>query len=207
MKSPAREVLVLASGNAGKLRELDQLLSPLGFDLRPQSDWGMPEAIEDASTFVENALIKARHAVRYSGHAAIADDSGLVVPALNGQPGIRSARFAADHGKDDPGDAANNSLLLEKMAEMEAALRSAFFYCAMVMVRTVDDPAPLVATATWWGKILTAPRGEHGFGYDPLFWVDEHQCSSAQLPSPVKNAISHRGQAVKALLGAINRQP
>jgi XTP/dITP diphosphohydrolase len=198
------EVLVLASGNAGKLRELGELLAPLGLALRPQSDWPMQEAVEDAPTFIENALIKARHAAAHSGHPAIADDSGLVVPALGGAPGIRSARYAADNGQAG-GDGANNRLLLHNMAALQGAQRQAFFYCAMVCVQSPGDPAPLVATAAWWGEILAEPRGDQGFGYDPLFWVAAHNCSSAELPREVKNAISHRGQALRALLGALGR--
>ena len=197
-------LLVLASGNAGKLRELGQLLQPMGFTLRAQSEWGTPEAVEDAPTFIENALIKARHAADHTGHAAIADDSGLVVPALDGEPGIRSARYAADHGQPG-GDAENNRVLLSRMAGLRGAERRAFFYCAMVLTRSSHDPAPLVATAAWWGQILEEPRGEHGFGYDPLFWVSEHDCSSAQLSAELKNSISHRGRAVRTLLGALGR--
>lgn len=199
------EKLVLASGNKGKLREMSQLLQPMGLQLRPQSDWNTPEAVENAPTFIENALIKARHASAHTGLAALADDSGLVVPALGGQPGIRSARYGADHGLQGPVDAANNALLLRHMEGLEGPERRAFFYCAMVLLRGADDPAPLVATAAWWGEVLKAPQGKDGFGYDPLFWVDQHQCSSAQLGAELKNAISHRGKAVQQLLGALRR--
>lgn len=197
-------LLVLASGNAGKLRELAQLLQPMGFTLRAQSEWGTPEAVEDAPTFIENALIKARHAAAHTGHAAIADDSGLVVPALGGEPGIRSARYGADHGAPG-GDSENNQVLLRRMSDLHGPERRAFFYCAMVLTRSERDPAPLVATAAWWGAILHEPRGKHGFGYDPLFWVAEHDCSSAQLSPELKNSLSHRGRAVRTLLGALGR--
>ncbi|MEJ2534503.1 MAG: RdgB/HAM1 family non-canonical purine NTP pyrophosphatase, partial [Gammaproteobacteria bacterium] len=187
--------LVLASGNAGKLRELRELLQPIGFLLRPQSDWDTPEAVEDGLTFVENALIKARNACAHAGHPAIADDSGLVVPALGGAPGIRSARY----GGEPRSDAANNEKLLRAMRDLRGDDRAAYFYCAMVLARSPDDPAPLVATASWWGEILPEPRGEGGFGYDPLFLLPEQGCSSAELPPQTKNRLSHRGQAVRAL--------
>lgn len=183
--------LVLASGNHGKLAELTLMLTPLGFTLLPQSDWDVPEAVEDAHTFIENALIKARHAALHTGLPAIADDSGLVVPALGGAPGIHSARYAGQHG----GDQANNQKLLGAMRNLTGSERAAYFYCAMVLVNFPDDPVPLIASASWHGEIGDAPRGAGGFGYDPLFWLPEHQCSSAELPSGEKNQISHRGQA------------
>lgn len=199
MESVRDHDLVLASGNAGKLRELRQMLEPLGFRLRPQSDWDTPEAVEDGLTFVENALIKARNACAHTGHPAIADDSGLVVPALGGAPGIRSARYS----EAPRGDEANNEKLLRAMSGLSGDDRSAYFYCAMVLARTPDDPAPLVATASWRGRILEAARGEGGFGYDPLFLVPGPGCSSAELPAQEKNRVSHRGQAVRGLLGAL----
>lgn len=192
-------VLVLASGNAGKLRELSDMLSPLGYQLRPQSDWDTPEAVEDAPTFIENALRKARNASRHAGHAAVADDSGLVVPALDGAPGIHSARYAGRHGD----DAANNALLLERMAGLEGEARRAYFFCAVVLTRSEADPAPLVATARWHGDILHEPRGAGGFGYDPLFRVAGGEQTSAELEPSRKNRLSHRGQAVAALVAAL----
>lgn len=192
-------VLVLASGNAGKLRELSDMLSPLGYQLRPQSDWDTPEAVEDAPTFIENALRKARNASRHAGHAAVADDSGLVVPALDGAPGIHSARYAGRHGD----DAANNALLLERMAGLEGEARRAYFFCAVVLTRSEADPAPLVATARWHGDILHEPRGAGGFGYDPLFRVAGGEKTSAELEPSRKNRLSHRGQAVAALVAAL----
>jgi XTP/dITP diphosphohydrolase len=188
-------ILVLASGNEGKLRELDALLRPEGFELRPQSAWGISAAREDRPTFIENALLKARHAARHCGRPSVADDSGLVVPALDGEPGIFSARYAGPQGD----DVANNAKLLQAMETLDGNARRAYFYCAMVLVRTVDDPVPLVATARWEGSIQRKPSGDGGFGYDPLFRVPEHGCSSAELPATTKNRISHRGQAMRRL--------
>jgi XTP/dITP diphosphohydrolase len=190
------ETLVLASGNAGKLAEMRRLLLPLGFKLRPQSEWNMSEAVEDAPTFIENALIKARHAANHSGLPVLSDDSGLVVPALSGLPGIHSARYAGVHGDDD----ANNQKLLKALSGMPAESRRAHFYCAMVMMRGPQDPAPLVSLGLWHGSIAEAPRGEGGFGYDPVFLVDGTGCTSAQLDAETKNRISHRGQAAAGLI-------
>ncbi|MEM1411091.1 MAG: RdgB/HAM1 family non-canonical purine NTP pyrophosphatase [Pseudomonadota bacterium] len=197
MATPAKQV-VLASGNAGKLREFDQILTPLGFEVRPQSEWDTPEAEETGLTFVENALLKARNAATYTGLPALADDSGLVVPALEGAPGIHSARYSPEGTA-----AANNTLLLNEMNLLVGEERVAHFYCALVFLRGPRDPAPLVATAAWHGRILFSPRGEGGFGYDPLFFVPEEDCASAELPRERKNRISHRGQAVAALVAAL----
>jgi len=196
-----RSKLVLASGNQGKLQELSELLQPLGLDLAPQSDWDVPEAVEDAPTFVENALLKARNAARHTGLPALADDSGLVVPALGGAPGIYSARYAGTGA----GDAANNRKLLEDMQGLAGAARVAFFQCAMVYVRSPVDPVPLLACECWQGEIIDKPRGERGFGYDPLFWLEDRQCTSAELPGPVKNRISHRGQAMRKMIELLRR--
>jgi len=195
-------VLVLASGNPGKLREMEQLLGPLGFRLRPQSDWQVPEAVEDGLTFLENALLKARHAARLTGLAAVADDSGLVVPALGGQPGVHSARYSHD----PVGDAANNAKLLRALEGLEGDQRQACFHCTVVLLRSPSDPAPLVASADWWGSILHEPRGTGGFGYDPLFLVPDLGRSSAELPPATKNRISHRGQAIRALAEALAKR-
>lgn len=195
-------VLVLASGNAGKLREMEQLLNPLGFRLRPQSDWQVPEAVEDGLTFLENALIKARHTASLTGRAALADDSGLVVPALGGEPGIHSARYS----QDPVGDAANNAKLLQALEGLEGDQRQAYFHCTVVLLRSPSDPAPLVASADWWGSVLHEPRGSGGFGYDPLFLVPDLGCSSAELPPATKNRISHRGQAIRALAKALEQR-
>ncbi len=186
--------VILASNNAGKLAELNVLLAPLGWTIDPQAQLGISDADETGSTFIENALIKARHACAAGDRPAIADDSGLVVPALNGEPGIYSARYAGEHGN----DSANNARLLQNMADIED--RRAYFFCAMVYLRHAADPVPLVVTAAWHGTITHAPKGNLGFGYDPYFWVDQHNCTAAELQPEVKNAISHRGLAAKALL-------
>lgn len=188
-------LLVLASGNAGKLRELTSMLEPLGWTVRPQSDWDVCEVAEDGLSFVENALIKARHAACITGTPALGDDSGLVVDALNGAPGIYSSRFAGA----DADDAANNQKLLCELQGIAEPDRSAHFYCAMVFVRHAEDPAPLISTGKWSGVILERARGEGGFGYDPLFWIPAQKCSSAELPPEVKNSLSHRGQALAQL--------
>ena len=199
MISGVARTVVLASGNAGKLRELSDMLSGVGLDLKPQSDWNVPEAVEDGLSFVENALLKARHAAGLTGHPSIADDSGLVVPALNGAPGIYSARYAGPGANDHD----NNRKLLEAMEGLSGHERRAYFHCAMVHIESAEDPVPLIASASWWGEIARAPSGQGGFGYDPLFWLADKSCSSAQLPREVKNAISHRGQATRMLLGLL----
>ena len=193
--------LVLASNNAGKLAELSALLGPLGLDLVSQRSLGVVDAEETAVTFVENALIKARHAAHATGLPAIADDSGLVVPALGGEPGIRSAHYGGRHGN----DAENNRTLLERLAG--SGDRRAYFYCALVLLRSADDPAPLIATGAWWGEIARAPRGGHGFGYDPLFLLPGENATAAELDAGVKNRLSHRGQATRALLELLERSP
>ena len=198
-RSGRDRVLVLASGNRGKLQELTAMLDPLGWDVRPQGEWRVPEAVEDGLSFIENALIKARHASRLTGHAALGDDSGLVVDALNGAPGIYSARYAGETA----GDAENNRKLLAALKDIPQAQRTAHFYCAMAVVRHGEDPAPLVAIGRWDGRILEAPAGDGGFGYDPLFWVPGENCSSAQLAPDRKNRLSHRGQALSAMLDLI----
>jgi len=187
---------VLASGNQGKLREMVRLLQPLGLLLRPQSEWQVPEADESAGTFIENALIKARHAARLTGLPAIADDSGLVVPALDGAPGIFSARYAGSSADSQ----ANMRKLLMEMETQPGIDRRAYFFCAVVLLETADDPAPLLATARWHGRILTAPQGSGGFGYDPVFAVGDSQLSAAELDGDEKQLVSHRGQALRKLL-------
>lgn len=191
--------LVLASGNAGKLRELTAMLEPLGWEVRPQSEWAAAEAVEDGLSFIENALIKARHAARLTGLPALGDDSGLVVDALGGAPGIHSARYAGPDASDDD----NNRKLLEALSDVPEALRTAHFYCAMALVRNADDPAPLISVGKWDGVIMLAPAGREGFGYDPLFHVPAEGCSSAQLAPEVKNRLSHRGQALRAMVEQI----
>lgn len=187
--------VVLASGNAGKLRELSAMLRPLHWTVRPQSDWAIEDAVEDGPGFIENALIKARHAARFSGLPALGDDSGLVVDALQGRPGIFSARFAGP----DADDNANNEKLLFELEGVPMQDRTAHFYCAMALVRHAEDPAPLIATGKWCGMILEHARGDGGFGYDPLFTVPERGCSSAEMEPALKNRLSHRGQALIAL--------
>ena len=192
---------ILASGNKGKLREINTVLKPLGFVVRPQSDWQVPEAAETASTFVENSLLKARQAARYTGLPSIADDSGLVVPVLNGQPGIYSARYAGDAADDQ----ANIEKLLAELLGRTGAERQAYFFCALVLLRSADDPAPLIATGRWYGQILESPRGGGGFGYDPVFGIPtltnpDRQTSAAELTPAQKSQLSHRGLALMDLV-------
>ena len=192
--------LVLASNNAGKLAELQSLFAPLGLALVRQGDLGIPEAEEPHPSFIENALAKARHAARHAGSAAIADDSGLCVDALGGAPGVRSARYAEDHGQ-AKGDASNNRLLLEKLsAIVTMPQRSARFVCALVAVRSANDPQPLVAMGRWAGVIWPAPRGDSGFGYDPLMYIPELAHTVAELSPQDKNEHSHRGLASREML-------
>ena len=191
--------VVLASGNAGKLRELNRVLSPLGMVLRSQAEFDVPEVEENGLSFVENAIIKARAAAKHSGLPAIADDSGLEVDYLSGAPGIHSARYSGE------GDEGNNRKLLAALHGVPEEQRSARFQCVLVYMRHGADPTPLVCQASWEGRILQQPRGEAGFGYDPLFYVPDQQCSSAQLPPEVKNRISHRARASALLLEALRQ--
>ncbi|WP_295802988.1 RdgB/HAM1 family non-canonical purine NTP pyrophosphatase [uncultured Microbulbifer sp.] len=185
--------IVLASGNAGKLKEFSQLFSGWQIAVLPQSDFVTEEAAETGLSFIENALIKARHASRASGLPALADDSGLAVDALDGAPGIYSARYAGAGAS----DADNNQKLLAALDGVPTKKRGASFHCALAFVRTPDDPVPLVCTARWRGRILEHTAGDQGFGYDPLFFVEQEGLTSAQLPREVKNRLSHRAQAVK----------
>lgn len=202
-----RKTLILASNNAKKLRELQALIAPLGVELVTQGSLGIPEAEEPHVTFVENALAKARHAAREGRGPAIADDSGLCVDALGGAPGVRSARYAVDAGRAPEGagreviDPANNVWLLDQMQGQNQ--RRAHFTCVLVAVRHAEDPEPLIAEGHWTGELLHAPRGEHGFGYDPLLWLPEHQQSAAELAPDIKNGVSHRAQACTRLLELI----
>ena len=198
----AEQCLVLASGNRGKLREMTAMLEPLGWSVRPQSDWDVPDAVEDGLSFIENALIKARHAAQLTGLAALGDDSGLAVDFLGGSPGIYSARYAGEGA----GDSANNAKLLKALANVPQSQRGAHFYCAMALVRHAEDPAPMIAIGRWDGRILEAPQGDGGFGYDPLFWVPGEACSSAQLPAQLKNSLSHRGRALRLLVRQIEEE-
>ena len=187
--------IVLASGNAGKLVEMREILVDTNIELVAQSQLGIADADETATTFVENALIKARHAAMLSGLPALGDDSGLCVDALDGAPGLLSARYAGRHGD----SAANISRLLGALEHVADAQRSAHFYCCVVLLRRANDPAPLIAEGRWHGQILHAPRGNNGFGYDPVFFDPNHNASAAELESSLKNRISHRGQALAKL--------
>ncbi len=187
------DTVVLASGNKGKLAELQDALSGTGLILQPQSELGVSDAIEDGLTFVENALIKARHASRCTGLPALADDSGLVVPSLGGAPGIYSSRYSGN------GDAANNSKLLEAMAGLEGKARGAHFFCVLVYLQSADDPAPIIVDGRWHGVISHCPRGEGGFGYDPIFEDGQSGRCAAEMTMEQKRAVSHRGLAVAAL--------
>ncbi|WP_370262198.1 RdgB/HAM1 family non-canonical purine NTP pyrophosphatase [Limnobacter sp.] len=194
---------VLASGNQGKLREFQDLFAPWGVQWVAQAELGVPDAEEPFHTFVENALTKARHASRLSGRPALADDSGLCVPALQGAPGVLSARYATLFGQ-QKNDANNNACLIKNLAGI--ADRRAYFVCAMVWVAHADDPTPCIAQKMWWGEVIDQPQGEHGFGYDPHFWLPEHQCTAAQMPKALKNQHSHRAQATAALLQELQQR-
>ncbi|MDZ7790754.1 MAG: XTP/dITP diphosphatase [Xanthomonadales bacterium] len=188
--------LVLASGNKGKLRELTHMLEPLGIEVISQSDFNVESVEETGLTFVENALLKAREAARVSGLPALGDDSGLVVDALDGRPGIYSARFAGE----DATDAVNNDKLLAELADLPMERRAAHFHCCLVLLRHEDDPAPIVAEGIWHGHILEAPRGDGGFGYDPLFYDRRLGAAAAELPMEEKARVSHRGKALSTLI-------
>jgi len=188
--------VVLASGNPGKLREFNRMLADAHFDIVPQSEYDVPEAIEDGLTFVGNSIIKARHAAKLTGLPALADDSGIEVDALNGRPGIYSARYAGEPGDDE----ANNDKLLAELANTPEAERTARFRCCIVFMRHAEDPSPLIADASWEGRILFERSGPNGFGYDPIFYVPTHHCSSAELDPDKKNSISHRGIALRDML-------
>jgi len=196
---PGLRSLVLATGNRGKLAEMRSLLGGCSIEVRAPFEFDIPGVEETGLSFVENAILKARHACRHSGMAALADDSGLEVDALQGRPGIYSARFAGA----DADDASNNRKLLELLGGLPDEERSARFHCVIALLRHAEDPMPLICSGTWHGRILHAPVGDNGFGYDPLFFVPEQQCSSAQLPPPLKNQLSHRGQALRALLSVL----
>ncbi len=194
--------IVFASNNAGKVREINDLLAGTHIRISPQRDFGVPEAEETGLTFVENAIIKARNAARHSGRAAIADDSGIEVDALSGAPGIYSARYAGE-GATDLG---NLQKLLEQMRDVPEAERTARFQCVLVYLRRADDPSPVICQGTWEGRILGAPRGQNGFGYDPVFLVPEEDLSAAELPSAAKNRVSHRGQALRELVRYLSEE-
>lgn len=192
----ARRRVVLATNNVGKIREMQALLEPLGMEILAQSEFDMLPIAETGHSFVENAIIKARHAAKVTGLAAIADDSGLLVDILDGAPGIYSARFAGINATDED----NLELLIRQVDATGIPQPAARFHCAMAYLRDAGDAIPVLSQASWRGHIVTRPRGSNGFGYDPIFFVPTHQCTSAELPPTVKNCISHRGQAMEKLL-------
>jgi len=196
MTDTMSQKFVIASNNKGKIAELTELLSPLGLQPVAQGELGVSEAEEPAVTFVENAILKARHAARETGLPALADDSGLAVDALNGEPGVRSARYAGDAAS----DADNVAALLDALNDVPAAQRSAQFHCVLVYLRHADDPTPIICHGRWPGQILTEPRGDGGFGYDPVFLAPEFNCSASELTRVQKGKISHRGRALASLL-------
>ena len=191
--------IVLASNNPGKVREISRLVADLDLSIIPQGARGVPEIEETGLSFVENAILKARNAASHTDLAAIADDSGLEVDALYGAPGIHSARYAGVNGNDQ----ANIKRLLTELAHVPEAKRTARFQCLMVYLRHAADPTPIISQGTWEGRILFEPRGERGFGYDPVFFVPTHNCSAAELPADVKNELSHRGQALRKLVATL----
>lgn len=195
--APFREHIILASGNLGKIREIEAILN--GHPLISQSAFNIVECEETGTTFVENALLKARNAALHCKLPAIADDSGLVVDALNGAPGVISARYAGIHAS----DLDNLNKLLRELEGVPTELRTARFICVLVFIEHADDPCPVIAQGVWEGLILDHAVGENGFGYDPVFWLPEQSCTSAELPASVKNALSHRGQALRHLETAI----
>ena len=186
--------IVLASNNAGKLKEFSELLAPIGFDLRTQGEFNVPEAEEPYPTFIENALAKARHASRLTGLPALADDSGVCANALGGEPGVFSARYAGE----PKSDARNNQKLIAELASQED--KSAYYFCALVFVRHANDPQPVIAEGRWDGEIIADPRGQGGFGYDPHFWLAAMGKTAAELSAADKNSLSHRGQALRHLV-------
>ena len=188
--------LVIASGNQGKLRELGSLLQPLDFEVHAQSEFAVPDVAETGTTFVENAIIKARNAAQHTGLPAVADDSGIEVDALDGAPGVYSARFSGPNAT----DASNDALLVEKLRLVPEPQRSARYRAVIVYMQHAADPSPIICEGTWEGRIVLEARGTGGFGYDPYFWVPSHQCTSAELNAETKNQLSHRGQALRQLL-------
>ncbi len=192
--------LVIASGNKGKLRELAALLEPLDYDVHTQAEFNVPDVEETGTTFVENAIIKARNAALHTGLPAVADDSGIEVDALDGAPGVYSARFSAPDATDEK----NNALLIEKLRDVPEAQRSARYRAVIVYMRHAADPSPIICEGSWEGLIVLEPQGDGGFGYDPYFWVPSHGCTSAQLSADQKNALSHRGQALRELVSKLS---
>lgn len=194
--------IVLASNNKGKLREFHAMFAQYPLNIISQSDYQVDDAEETGLSFIENAIIKARHACEKTQLPAIADDSGLAIDYLKGAPGIYSARYAGEHGNDK----ANNQKVIQALAGQPAANRKGQFICALAYLRHAEDPTPIVCQASWEGIILEQERGDNGFGYDPLFWLEEHQCCSAELSAETKNSISHRARALQLLLAAMQAQ-
>ena len=195
--------VVLASGNAGKLKEMGELLAGLDWQVLAQHALGVQDVPETGLSFVENALIKARHACRITGLPALADDSGLIVDALGGAPGLYSARYAGEPGN----AAANTAKLLDALRDVPAERRTARFYSVIVLLRHAEDPQPLICEGSWEGRVLDAPRGEAGFGYDPVFLDVAHALTAAQMPAELKNALSHRGMALRELVRKLADRP
>ena len=196
------KIIVLATNNQGKLNELKTLFSATQLEFRAQNEYQVPEAEETGSTFIENALIKARNACKYSGLPSIADDSGLEVDCLDGAPGVNSSRFAGENATDSD----NLNKLLKAVQKFPAEKRTARFHCVMTYLRWEKDPAPLISSCTWEGRITKTPRGQHGFGYDPIFFLTSHNKTSAELDIEEKNLLSHRGQALRNLAKQIGNQ-
>jgi len=194
MSSPSK--IVLASGNPGKLREFADLFTPLNINVIPQSEFNVPEAEETGLSFVENAIIKARHACELTGLPAIADDSGIEVDALQGAPGIYSARYSGMGASDED----NLNALLVALQEMPEADRTARYQCLLVYMRHANDPTPLICQGSWEGRLLTVPKGNGGFGYDPIFWVAATHCTAAELSAEQKHTLSHRGKAMRQFI-------
>ncbi len=197
--------VVLATGNQGKLKEMTDILQPYGWDVKAQSGFFSTEVEESGLTFIENAILKARYASGQTGLPAIADDSGIEVSALKGRPGIYSARYSQDLHGDLANDETNLQKLLAELEGLPPELRQASYYCAMVYLEHAEDPTPVIGLGRWYGEILTEKRGDGGFGYDPIFWVDEMQKTAAELPKVQKNQISHRGQALNSLVMQLRR--
>ncbi|MCF6299081.1 MAG: RdgB/HAM1 family non-canonical purine NTP pyrophosphatase [Thiomicrorhabdus sp.] len=197
--------VVLATGNAGKIAEMTELLEPYGWQVSSQGQFFDSEVEETGLTFIENAILKARYASEQTGLPAIADDSGIEVSALKGQPGIYSARYSADLYGDQATDQTNLQKLLDELKSVPQGQRQASYYCAMVYVEYGNDPVPIIGLGRWYGDILNVPRGTKGFGYDPVFWIEELNKSAAELPKEQKNRMSHRGQALNSLVMQLRR--
>ena len=196
---PIDKKIVLATGNRGKLREITQMLAGESFEILPQSNFSIPEVPETGTTFVENAIIKARHASKLSGLPAIADDSGIEVDALQGAPGVYSARYAGQNATDQE----NLDKLLEDLCSIEEPFRTARYQCVMVLMRDANDSMPIICQGTWEGLLIREELGDNGFGYDPIFWLDDKQCTSAQLSPEMKDQLSHRGIALRQLVSVL----